>query len=102
MIRILLISTVAMLTACTWVKPDSAGEKVRVAYDGKVDGCTKLGEIGVGVRDNIIGIERNNVKVTDELESLARNEAATLNADTIKALNEPLNGEQRFSAYRCR
>jgi hypothetical protein len=101
--RILLLAFVTtMFAACAWVKPDAAGEKVRVAYNGKVDGCTKLGEITVGVRDTIIGIERNSVKVTDELESLARNEAATLNADTITALNEPRDGEQRFAAWRCR
>lgn len=90
-------------SACMWVKPDEAGSRVRVAYDGKVDGCTKLGEIGVGVRDTIaLGVERNQIKVIDELESLARNEAALLNADTISALSEPRNGEQRFAAWRCK
>lgn len=98
-----IIATAVVAGACTWVKPDSAGEKVRVAYDGNVSGCTKLGEIGVGVRDRWIpGIDRNPLKVADELESLARNEAATLKADTIAALDEPRDGEQRFAAYRCR
>lgn len=102
-LRFLMLALVAATSACTWVKPDHAGEKVRVAYDGKVEGCTKLGEIGVGVRDRWVpGIDRNPLKVADELESLARNEAATLKADTIKALNEPRDGEQRFAAYRCR
>lgn len=91
------------LGACTWVQPDPAGSRVRVAYDGNVTGCTKLGEVGVGVRDNVVGPwERNPLKVADELESLARNEAASLNADTIVAMNEPRDGEQRFAAYRCR
>ncbi len=101
------ISLVLMIpllaSACMWVKPDAAGEKVRVAYDGRVDGCTKLGEVTVGVRDKIaLGVERNQIKVIDELESLARNEAATLGADTISALSEPRNGEQRFAAWRCK
>lgn len=97
------VAFVLGMSACTWVKPDSAGGRVRVAYDGNVAGCTKLGEIGVGVRDRIMpGIDRNELKVRDELESLARNEAATLNADTITALNEPVEGEQRFAAWRCR
>lgn len=38
----------------------------------------------------------------DELESLARNEAARIGADSIQAIDEPLNGEQRFGAYDCR
>lgn len=100
---VLLILSALALGACTWVKPDPAGARVRVAYDGNAEGCTKVGEIGVGVRDRLIpGVDRNELKVRDELESLARNEAATLDADTIVALNEPKDGEQRFAAYRCR
>jgi hypothetical protein len=103
LLPILVIAATVAVGACAWVKPDRDGTRVRVAYDGKVDGCTKMGEIGVGVRDTLVfGVERSQIKVTDELESLARNEAATLNADTIVALNEPRNGEQRFAAYRCK
>ncbi|MBX3724880.1 MAG: DUF4156 domain-containing protein [Xanthomonadales bacterium] len=102
--RFLPIALVAALsTACTWVKPDEAGSRVRVAYDGNATGCTKVGEIGVGVRDRLMpGVERNPLKVRDELESLARNEAAALGGDTIVAVDEPRGGEQRFIAYRCR
>ncbi len=93
----------AGLVACTWVKPDDAGKRVRVAYDGRVDGCQKVGEIGVSVRDWLApGVRRNEMKVLDELESLARNQAATIDADTIVALGEARSGEQRFSAWRCR
>lgn len=103
LLPVLVVATAASLGACAWVKPDRDGSKIRVAYDGNVHGCTKMGEIGVGVRDTLVfGVERNPIKVTDELESLARNEAATLNADTIVAINEPRNGEQRFGAYRCK
>jgi hypothetical protein len=99
---LLALATLA-LGACTWVKPDEAGSRVRVAYDGNIAGCTKLGEIGVGVRDRFVpGVDRQPLKVRDELESLARNEAATLQADTVIALGEPVDGEQRFAAYRCR
>ena len=105
--RLLIVASsfvlVFAVSACTWVKPDPAGAKVRVAYDGNVAGCSKVGEIGVGVRDRIMpGIDRNELKVRDELESLARNEAAGLGADTITALNEPVQGDQRFAAWRCR
>ena len=92
----------ASLVACTWVKPDDAGKRVRVAYDGSVDGCQKVGEVGVSVRDWLLpGVRRNEMKVLDELESLARNQAATIDADTIVALGEARSGEQRFGAYRC-
>lgn len=101
--RFLPLVLAAATGACTWVKPDEAGSRVRVAYDGNVAGCTKVGEIGVGVRDRLMpGVERNPLKVRDELESLARNEAAGLGGDTVVAVDEPRGGEQRFVAWRCR
>ena len=38
----------------------------------------------------------------DELETLARNEAPGLGADTVQPKAEPDDGEQRFLAFRCR
>ena len=56
----------------------------------------------MSVRDQVGFYERNELKVRDELEVLARNEAPDLHADTLQAIDEPLNGEQRFTAYACR
>jgi hypothetical protein len=55
----------------------------------------------VSVKDSIAFYERNNLRVREELETLARNEAPGLQADTIQPLAPPLEGEQRFAAYRC-
>ena len=66
-----------------------------------LSGCTKRGEVGVAVKDNVGLYQRNDLKVRDELETMARNEAASLSADTVQALNEPSAGEQRFAAYSC-
>ena len=59
------------------------------------------GEVGVAVRDKVALYQRNELKVRDELETMARNEAVGLGADTVQALNEPSAGEQRFAAYAC-
>jgi Domain of unknown function (DUF4156) len=95
------LSLTGLLSACTWVKVDNGGERVRVAYDGNVSGCREVGNVGVSVKDRVGPYQRNDIKVRDELESLARNEAATLKADTIKPLDQPKDGEQRFAAYAC-
>ena len=95
------IAALALLSGCTWVKLDDAGTRVRVAYDGRVDGCDKAGEITVSVKDRVGFYDRNDLKVKDELESLARNQAVSLPADTVVARGEPRNGEQSFDAYRC-
>lgn len=94
----------AVLPACTWVEPDAGGKGIRVARGEDLSGCTDLRRtIEVSVKHSVAGIERNELKVRDELESLARNEAADDgDADTIQAINEPANGEQEFAVYRCR
>lgn len=96
-----LICFALLPAACTWVSPSAGGTAVRVAYDGNVNGCRSAGEVGVSVTDKVAFYHRSELKVRDELETLARNEAATLPADTIKPLEEPHDGSQRFQAYVC-
>ncbi len=91
----------ALLTACTWVEPDAAGSSVRVAYNEDLARCAKRGDVNVSVKDRVWFYDRNELKVRDELESLARNEAARIGADTVQARNEPRDGTQDFAAYRC-
>lgn len=98
---LLLTATLVLLGGCTWVKLDDAGSRVRVAYDGRIDGCDKAGEVSVSVKDRVGFYDRKDLKVKDELETLARNQAISLPADTIVARGEPRNGEQTFDAYRC-
>lgn len=96
--------TAALLTgllSCTWIDVNQAGKQVVIATDKHVQTCIKTGVINVSSRDRLIGIKRGNKKVTAELEALARNEAAQINADTIVAIDQPTNGMQSYSAYRC-
>lgn len=100
---ILAALTVSLLGACTWVKLEPTGKAVRVARDGEdLSFCDRRGEISVAVKHNVAFIERNPLKVRDELETMARNEAPGMSADTVQAVDEPLYGEQRFIAWACR
>lgn len=104
MIRTLALTLAAasLLSACTWVKMEPEGAVVRVVPPGSdLSSCTRRGEVGVSVRDRVGLYQRNDLKVRDELETMARNEAASLAADTVQAVNEPSAGEQRFAAYAC-
>lgn len=103
--RHLVISAVlvAALGGCTWVKMAPGGAAVKVAAAGQdLSACEKRGEVSVSVRDRLGPYERSDLKVRDELETLARNEAPGLSADTVQPKGEPDDGEQRFLAYRCR
>ncbi|MDR3387128.1 MAG: DUF4156 domain-containing protein [Rudaea sp.] len=94
-------ATLGQLPACTWVKPTISAENVRVAYDGNVSGCRDAGAISVSVTDKVAFYHRPALKVRDELETLARNQAAGIPADTIKPTDEPRDGAQNFEAYVC-
>jgi hypothetical protein len=99
---ILVAAITATLSACSWgIKLDSGGENVRVAWDGNVSGCKGAGQVTVSVLDHVGPVDRKNLKVRDELEIMARNEAAGLGADTIKPLGDPRDGAQKWDAYTC-
>lgn len=89
-----------LLSACTWVHMAPGASAVRVSATAPAS-CEKRGEVEVSVKHSIAFIERNPIKVRDELETLARNEAPGLGADTIHPLAEPAGGSQRFAAWRC-
>jgi hypothetical protein len=100
--RLLMIAALASLTACSWgIKLDSGGENVRVAWDGNTGGCRDSGKVTVSVLNNVGPVDRSNTKVSDELEVMARNEAGSMGADTIKPLGPPANGQQSWNAYTC-
>lgn len=92
---------VALLPACTFVHmaPGAAAVKVLSAAP---TGCQRRGEVEVSVKDSVLFYERNRLRVREELETLARNEAPGLGADTIHPLTGPDDGSQRFAAWRCR
>ena len=82
------------------MEPDGAVVHVARASDD-LSACSRKGEVAVTVRDRVGFYERNDLKVRDELETMARNEASSLAADTVQPLNQPSAGEQRFAAYQC-
>ena len=55
----------------------------------------------MSVKDRIGPYERGGATVRDELETLARNEALTLHADSVQPVAEPADGQQHWIAYGC-
>lgn len=89
------------LSACTWVHMAPGASAVQVV-SGAPAGCEQRGEVEVSVKDSIAFYDRNPLRVREELETLARNEAPGLGADTVQALDDPADGSQRYAAWRCR
>ncbi|MFZ1620588.1 DUF4156 domain-containing protein [Dokdonella sp.] len=100
--HVLAVLTLLLLAACSWgIKLDSAGRDVRVAWNDDVSQCRQVGSITVSVLDKVGPVRRGGLKVSDELEVMARNQAGSMPADTIKPVGEPRNGEQNWNAYVC-
>lgn len=95
------VVALGMLAGCTWVHMAPGADRVRVVADAPA-GCEQRGEIEVSVKDSLLYYKRNPLKVRDELETLARNEAPGIGADTVQPVAPPVAGEQRFIAWRCR
>ena len=99
---LLLLAPVLLLAACSWgITLSEAGRGVRTAWSGDVSGCRELGKVTVSVMDHVGPVDRNNITVSDELEVMARNQAAEMHADTIKPLANPQDGSQPWGAYQC-
>ena len=96
------VALAVLLPACTFVKMGPGADRVRVLRaDQDTAACEKRGEIEVSVKDRLGPYERNEIRIIDELETLARNEAPGLGADTVQPLGPPKDGEQRWRALRC-
>lgn len=99
---ILFLAAALLLPACTFVKMGPGADQVRVLRaDQDTTGCQKRGEVAVSVKDRLGPYQRDEIRVIDELETLARNEAPGLGADTVQPLGPPADGEQRWAALRC-
>ncbi len=97
---LLLAATVATLSSCTWVHMAPGAKAVRVV-EAAPAGCEARGEVEVSVKDSIGFYERNRLRVRDELETLARNEAPGLGGDTVQPLDGYDDGTQRYAVWRC-
>lgn len=101
-LRLVPVALLTLASACTWVHMAPGASAVRVLSAGAAPtSCEKRGDIAVSVKDKVAFYERNELRVREELETLARNEAPGLQADTVQPLDEPADGEQRYAAWRC-
>ena len=100
MIRMLVTSLLlTTLSACTFVHMAPKASSVKVLATAPA--CEKRGEAEVSVRHKVGFYERSEAQVRDELETLARNEAPGVGADSISPLGPPVEGGQSWALWRC-
>ena len=88
-------------TGCTWVSVEEEARAVRVVSMSEVASCESLGKTTSKTADRVVLFARKDRKIREELEALARNEAANMGGDSIVALGAPTGGRQTFGVYRC-
>jgi hypothetical protein len=94
------VAATLLFSGCTWVHMAPGASAVKVVTAAPA-GCDKRGDIEVSVKDRLGPYERNSLRVHEERETLARNEAPGLGADTVQPLGAPSDGSQRYTAWRC-
>ena len=97
---LLIATAVATLSSCTWVHMAPGAKAVKVVTAAPA-GCEQRGEVEVSVKESIAFYDRNPLRVRDELETLARNEAPGQGGDPVQPLDGPEDGTQRFAVWRC-
>lgn len=92
---------VGAVLGCSWVKPTEQAGGVRLAAAAEISGCERLGKTTSSVADSIGPFSRSQGQVAEELETLARNEAALMGGDTVAPESPVEDGRQVFGVYRC-
>ena len=95
------VAIVAPMLGCTWVPLSSEGRNVRMLASSEAADCERIGEASARTTDRVVIFARTDRKVREELESLARNEAAELGGNAIAPIGTATNGRQSFDVYRC-
>ncbi|RLA05639.1 MAG: hypothetical protein DRQ59_15910 [Gammaproteobacteria bacterium] len=98
---ILLAAIGTIFAGCAAPKLNTGGTKVRVLTPEEVTSCRELGKTTSSVMNSVVGIDRAEESIAEELETLSRNSAANLGGDTIVPLTVVENGQRTFLVYKC-
>ena len=104
MVRLAAVVGAALIAGgCTWVKLTSPGEGVRVSTRAQVAACERLGATHAKTSTKVGFFSRSQKKIDEEIETLARNEAADMGGNTIVAQGPTSSeGRRSFDVYRCK
>jgi hypothetical protein len=89
------------LFSCTWVEPTREGSEVTLVEALDVETCSRVGTATASVRHKVGVYTRSQDKVTEELITLGKNQAAEMGGDSIVAKGDPDEGSMSFDVYKC-
>lgn len=90
-----------LLTACSFVSLDPQARDVVVESDANtLKSCQALGNTTVSLWDKAETFQSNKT-VASQMDTLARNEAATMGGNTVMPASAINNGQRTYSVYKC-
>lgn len=90
-----------LLTACSFVSLDpQAGDVVVAENTNALNTCRFLGNTNVSLWSKAETFQSQKT-VESQLNTLARNEAATMGGNTVAPHSEINNGQRTYSVYKC-
>lgn len=100
--KLILVTALTALSACTWVEPKPEAAGIRLVSASDVGHCQRLGSASAKGVSKLGIYVRKDEKVMGELADLARDQAYNMGGDTLVSESElSPEGEMKFGVYRC-
>lgn len=98
----LLLSVTAGLNACSFVSLDPQARDIVVTETrSSLNSCKFLGDTNVSIWSHAETFQSQKSVIT-QLDTLAKNEAATMGGTTILPKSEINNGQRTYGVYKCK
>lgn len=94
---------VALLGGCTWVtpSPEAVGKHMAVVDGADVANCKLISKADLSVPDKLGTLQRVPEDMQNDLQTLAKNQAASAGGDTVAPLSNQVGGKQSWGFYAC-
>jgi len=97
-----IVMALLLASGCAWVRLTPEGESVRVVSADAVATCQRIGATHSKTSERAGIFARSPGKIDEEVEFLARNEAANMGGDAIVPQGPTSkDGRRSFDVYRC-
>jgi hypothetical protein len=98
-----LIAAATFAGGCTWVtpSPETVGKKIAVVDGVEVAHCRLMARADLSVPDKLGTLQRLPEDMQNDLQTMAKNQAAAAGDDTVAPLSTQAGGKQTWGLYLC-
>jgi hypothetical protein len=97
-----LITIAAIVTvSCTLVEPEPGSDDVRIITAEPASHCKFIGRVSAQVLDEVLFMDRSDSAISENLDTLAKNEATRLDGNAVMAVGTIDGGRRDYNVYDC-